>query len=475
MKQNTLIEVTTPMGEGMYIWKKMNHPFHIGSAMSCFFKNGGIEVHIHPEGEKKSIYQISPQDWIKGHELAVADGFKVRFKGKNFNSEWKHGKHLEWNENEIGKTGFIAAAVMLGIGTYFLPKDDSSTKVPEIEEIATIRLTTGESGLVAFQPTATAEAAAAASAAAASAAADSVATNDAAPAIETAPAIAAAPAPEPASAPASAPSKKAAAPIAAAAPEPIPVNQAFSSKNGGKNQAGASVAKAPAPNAAALLLSRRMASLQKGLQKVMSNPAGTGAIESSDDSAPIQSGSKKTSSLANSISTSSEGKTGGSVYGGMKNQVAAGTGNGSLSGGSNFDIKNTAGRGGAGGGIGGGSGIQLVQTSVPQVNGGKLNVAVIQKTFQKNMNQLRNCFEAANIKTATLKINLEFTITKSGGVMGQKTLPGSDRQPASVEQKQLETCILNRMAGWKFDTGNLDSNVVIEYPLTFRSLSTGDE
>ena len=271
-------------------------------------------------------------------------------------------------------------------------------------------------------------------------------------------AVAPARAPEPVSVPVPAPQQKA--------------DQAFSSNNGAKNKAGVSIAKAPVPNAAALLLSRRMASLQKGLQKVMGNPEASGVKSTSDSASNSQGTVGNTSSLAKSISGSGAAKGGsavsGSVYGNLKTGNSTGAGNGSLSGGNNFELNSKAGKST-------GSGIQLVQTSALQVSGGKLNAAVIQKTFQKNMGQLRNCYEAANINTATLKINLEFTVTKNGTVIGQKALPRPDRQPASAEQKQLESCILNRMASWKFETGNLDSNVVIEYPLTFRSLTAGDE
>ncbi|MBS1962510.1 MAG: AgmX/PglI C-terminal domain-containing protein [Bdellovibrionales bacterium] len=131
----------------------------------------------------------------------------------------------------------------------------------------------------------------------------------------------------------------------------------------------------------------------------------------------------------------------------------------------------TKGRGGGAGGygdmmVGSGEGKGLTSLALSQdvtLEGG-LDRSVIQATIAKYLSQVRACYEAGLRKNAGLmgQVAMAFEINGGGNLNYSKVARSSLGSP------EVETCISEKMMGWKFPKPTGGVNVKVAYPFMLR-------
>lgn len=134
---------------------------------------------------------------------------------------------------------------------------------------------------------------------------------------------------------------------------------------------------------------------------------------------------------------------------------------------------------GAGGGKGGygntlvasgeGNGISAISVSSNDVvlDGG-LSRYAINATIAKYINQVRKCYEDQLISNPSLEgmVTVNFEISASG------MLNYSNIKKSSLNNKNVEKCITNRMMTWKFPKPKGGTSVNVNYPFMLRPVGT---
>ncbi len=129
---------------------------------------------------------------------------------------------------------------------------------------------------------------------------------------------------------------------------------------------------------------------------------------------------------------------------------------------------------GAGGGLGGygetdlGSGAGQSISAIPlaqdaKVEGG-LDRSLIQATIMRYLSQVRACYEEGLKRRADMlgQVTMDFEINGQGGVNFSHVLR------SSLSDRDVESCISNRMLTWKFPTPRGGVNVKVNYPFMLR-------
>ncbi len=127
------------------------------------------------------------------------------------------------------------------------------------------------------------------------------------------------------------------------------------------------------------------------------------------------------------------------------------------------------GPGGPGGGgfgplIGGSRRGPVEVAAQPQPLAGACEKSVIAKTVQRHANAIRTCYETALSKNPSLegKLSVEFTIDPAGAV-GDARISES-----TLAAPEVDTCVLQRVARWRFPEPKDGGVCVIRYPWVFK-------
>lgn len=133
---------------------------------------------------------------------------------------------------------------------------------------------------------------------------------------------------------------------------------------------------------------------------------------------------------------------------------------------------------GAGGGLGGygdtdygsGAGKSVSTTALSQdaVISGGLDRALIQATILRYLSQVRACYEEGLKKNADLigQVTVNFEISGQGAVNYSRV------QRSSLGDRDVESCITQRMMTWKFPTPKGNVNVKVSYPFMLRPVKS---
>ena len=181
-------------------------------------------------------------------------------------------------------------------------------------------------------------------------------------------------------------------------------------------------------------------------------------------------GATTTSSGPGLWGSQGSGGTQKSLYG--KGLIAAPVGAGqNIKGAGGYGTK---GRGGGRDGYGklnlvGSSGAALIPLGKEVIVHGGLEQDLIASVIQKNMGQIRFCYEQglqANPKL-TGRVAVDFTIGSNGGVNA------AGLRSTTLHSKFVEDCILLRLRTWKFPLPEGGVNVKVSYPFLLRRLGRG--
>ncbi len=131
---------------------------------------------------------------------------------------------------------------------------------------------------------------------------------------------------------------------------------------------------------------------------------------------------------------------------------------------------------GAGGGAGGygnsaigsgeGKALSTVPLSQELVLEGGLDRSVVQATIAKYLSQVRACYEAGLQRNPGLGGQVTMNFEIGGG--GDLNFANVER--TSLNDKDVEGCISQRMMGWKFPKPRGGVNVKVSYPFVLRSI-----
>ena len=154
-----------------------------------------------------------------------------------------------------------------------------------------------------------------------------------------------------------------------------------------------------------------------------------------------------------------------SLYG--KGLVAAPLGaGGNIKGGGGYGTK---GKGGGKAGFGslslvGTSGASLIPLGHESSVGGGLDRGLITEVVQRNVGQIRFCYEQGLQLNASLSglVSIFWVIDASGRVKSAKV------QRSSLKNKTVEDCMLRRLRTWKFPIPKNSQDVKISYPFRLR-------
>ena len=216
---------------------------------------------------------------------------------------------------------------------------------------------------------------------------------------------------------------------------------------------------------------------KRGQSRSKVNIANTGALGVLGG---LKNGSKKSSGLnVNALNNSrGSGVSGKGGAGGHrrafpgKGLVASGIGNGGKAKGSGG--YGTRGKGGGRAGYGkmsmaGSSGAYFVPLHEEALIQGGLDRESINAVIQKNMGQIVYCYEKGlqvDPKASGL-VNVRFIIGGNGRVATAKVAS------SSVGSKKIDSCIINKLSGWKFPKPHGKVNVKVNYPFELRRLGQG--
>lgn len=216
---------------------------------------------------------------------------------------------------------------------------------------------------------------------------------------------------------------------------------------------------------------------KKGQARTRVNVAKTGALGVLGG---LQSGSKKSSGLnLNSASTSrGSGVSGKGGAGGHdralpgKGLVAAGVGTGGKAQGSGG--YGTKGKGGGKAGYGklsmaGSSGAYFQPLQEEALIQGGLDRDQIDAVIKRHMGQVIYCYEKGLQVNPSVsgRVTTQFVINGGGRVSTAKI--GS----SSLRSSTVESCLLNKLRGWKFPRPHGGVNVKVSYPFNLRRVSQG--
>lgn len=217
--------------------------------------------------------------------------------------------------------------------------------------------------------------------------------------------------------------------------------------------------------------------VKRGQSRSKVNLANTGALGVLGG---LKNGSKKSSGLnVNALNNSrGSGVSGKGGAGGHnrafpgKGLVASGIGNGGKAKGSGG--YGTRGKGGGRPGYGkmsmaGSSGAYFVPLHEEALVQGGLDREQINAVIQKNMGQIVYCYEKGLQvdPRASGLVNVRFIIGGNGRVATAKVAS------SSVGSKRIDSCIVNKLSGWRFPKPHGNVNVKVSYPFELRRLGQG--
>jgi TonB family protein len=119
---------------------------------------------------------------------------------------------------------------------------------------------------------------------------------------------------------------------------------------------------------------------------------------------------------------------------------------------------------GAGVGLGAGKARNTIDFETPQVEGA-LAADVIKKVINENKNQVRYCYEVELQRNQNLegRVLVRWIIGGTGAVI-QVSIKESSLHNAAVE-----TCLMNKIKGWKFPAPAGGGTVEVNYPFVFKA------
>ncbi len=217
--------------------------------------------------------------------------------------------------------------------------------------------------------------------------------------------------------------------------------------------------------------------VKRGQARTQVNLAKTGALGVLGG---LKNGSKKSSglnvnALNNSRGSGISGKGGAGGHSRAfpgKGLIASGIGNGGKAKGSGG--YGTRGQGGGRPGYGkmslaGSSGAYFVPLHEEALIQGGLDREQINAVIQKNMGQIVYCYEKGLQvdPRASGLVNVRFIIGGNGRVATAKVAS------SSVGSKRIDSCIVNKLSGWRFPQPHGKVNVKVSYPFELRRLGQG--
>lgn len=171
------------------------------------------------------------------------------------------------------------------------------------------------------------------------------------------------------------------------------------------------------------------------------------------------------------VGSSGTGGVAGALFG--KGLIAASNGSGARAG--SAGGYGTKGRGGGREGYGnrsmlGSSGGYVLPLDGESFIQGGLTREQVEEVISRNMGQIRYCYEKGLQVEPSLKgrVAVSFVIGSGGQVATARV------QHSSVESRQLEGCIVGRLKGFKFPRPVAGVNVQVQYPFSFRRVSSTD-
>jgi outer membrane biosynthesis protein TonB len=171
------------------------------------------------------------------------------------------------------------------------------------------------------------------------------------------------------------------------------------------------------------------------------------------------------------VGSSGTGGVAGALFG--KGLIAASNGSGARAG--SAGGYGTKGRGGGREGYGnrsmlGASGGYVLPLDGESFIQGGLTREQVEEVISRNMGQIRYCYEKGLQVEPSLKgrVAVSFVIGAGGQVSTARV------QHSSVESRQLEGCIVGRLKDFKFPRPVAGVNVQVQYPFSFRRVSSTD-
>lgn len=122
---------------------------------------------------------------------------------------------------------------------------------------------------------------------------------------------------------------------------------------------------------------------------------------------------------------------------------------------------------GSGTGLGGKGTVTILPGGEAETSGGNIDRDGIRRVFFNNQRAIQSCYEKAlaGDKGMSGKLVLDFDIGEQGRVLRKDY----SRAKSTLVNDELATCILNKMANWKFPEPPSNQTVQVFYPLAFSS------